>query len=74
MTRLLHHHTFTTPSALTLLDHAGLELRAVETRFPHDIYVLGRWPSAEKRPDNSGLLAARLPSPFRVDRGTRSTS
>jgi SAM-dependent methyltransferase len=66
-TRLIHHHTFTTPSALALLDHAGLELTAVETRFPHDIYVLGRWPSGAARPDNSSLLERRN-SPFRIDR------
>lgn len=66
--RVLHHHTFTTASLLALLDHAGLELRAAETRFPHDIYVLGRWPSEGARPDNSTILAAPRRSPFRVDR------
>jgi SAM-dependent methyltransferase len=69
-TRLLHHHTFTTPSLLALLDHAGLELIAVETRFPHDIYVLGRWPNELQRPDNAAFLAAHRPSPFRVDKLT----
>ena len=67
-TRVLHHHTFTTPSLLTLLDHGGLELRAVETRFPHDIYVLGRWPAEGQRPDNAMLLAGRRSSPFGIDR------
>ncbi|HEY3866342.1 MAG TPA: methyltransferase domain-containing protein [Solirubrobacteraceae bacterium] len=67
-TRLLHHHTFTTPALLGLLDYAGLELIAAETRFPHDIYVLGRWPAGEGRPDNAAFLAARRPSPFRADR------
>jgi SAM-dependent methyltransferase len=67
-TRLLHHHTFTTPSLLALLDHAGLELRAVETRHPHDIYVLARWPSDGERPDNLGLLKEVRRSPFRGDR------
>jgi SAM-dependent methyltransferase len=66
-TRLLHHHTFTTPSLLALLDYAGLELIAVETRFPHDIYVLGRWPEEQRRPDNATFLATPRPSPFRVD-------
>jgi len=65
--RLLHHHTFTTPALLALLDHARLELIDVETRFPHDIYVLGRWPYGDERPDNSAFLAARRSSPFRVD-------
>jgi SAM-dependent methyltransferase len=66
-TRVLHHHTFTTFTLLELLDHAGLELIGVETRFPHDIYVLGRWPSGSGRADNSTFLAARHRSPFRVD-------
>jgi SAM-dependent methyltransferase len=67
-TRLLHHHTFTTPSLLELLDYAGLELVAAETRFPHDIYVIGRWTSADGRPDNTKFLATRQRSPFRADR------
>jgi hypothetical protein len=67
-TRVLHHHTFTTPAVLALLDYVGLELLAVETRFPHDIYVLGRWPSGGRAPDNSSFLAERRRSPFRVDR------
>lgn len=66
-TRLLHHHTFTTSSLLALLDHAGLELIAAETRHPHDIYVLGRWPSPDERPDNVDFLVARRRTPFRVD-------
>jgi SAM-dependent methyltransferase len=70
-TRLIHHHTFTTASALALLDRAGLELLETETRFPHDIYVLGRWPQASARPQNSRLLARPRHSPFRVDRAAR---
>jgi SAM-dependent methyltransferase len=68
-TRMLHHHTFTTPSLLALLDEAGLELLCAETRRPHDIYVLGRWPAAAGRADNAAFLAERRPSPFRADRG-----
>jgi SAM-dependent methyltransferase len=68
-TRVLHHHVFSTPSLLALLDHAGLELLAAETRFPHDIYVLARFPrSASDRPDNAAFLATARPSPFRSDR------
>jgi SAM-dependent methyltransferase len=69
--RLLHHHTFTTRSLMRLLDRAGLQLLAAETRFPHDIYVLGRWPGAGERAENAAFIAARRPSPFRVDRGPR---
>ncbi|HWY89503.1 MAG TPA: methyltransferase domain-containing protein [Solirubrobacteraceae bacterium] len=67
-TRVLHHHTFTTASLLELLDHAGLELLAAETRFPHDIYCLAKWPKDGQRPNNAAFLAARRRSPFRVDR------
>jgi SAM-dependent methyltransferase len=64
-TRLLHHHVFSTPSLLALLDRAGLELLAAETRFPHDIYVLARFVDAA---DNAAFLAQRRPSPFPTDR------
>jgi SAM-dependent methyltransferase len=67
-TRVLHHHTFTTSSLLALLDHAGLELLAAETRFPHDIYVLGRWPAAGARADNAAFLGKSRRSPFTRDR------
>jgi SAM-dependent methyltransferase len=72
-TRAMHHHVFTTRSALRLLDRLGLELLAVEARWPHDIYVLARAPeTAGERPDNAGLLSADAPfrrsSPFSVDR------
>jgi SAM-dependent methyltransferase len=68
-TRVLHHHVFTGESLLALLDQAGVELLAVEVRYPHDIYVLGRFAS---HPDNGALLAPGAPwrgrSPFAVDR------
>jgi SAM-dependent methyltransferase len=67
-TRLLHHHTFTTPSLLAALDHAGLELLAVQARHPHDIYVLGRWPAPGARPDNGAFMSSPPRSPFRSDR------
>jgi SAM-dependent methyltransferase len=68
--RVLHHHVFTTPSLLQLLDAAGLQLLAVEVRYPHDIYVLGHW--AAHAPDNRRFLLAHpaysRTSPFRIDR------
>jgi len=67
-TRALHHHTFTTPSLLALLDRAGLELLACETRFPHDIYALARWPADGEQADNGAFLAAPRRSPFSADR------
>jgi SAM-dependent methyltransferase len=70
-TRLIHHHVFTTPSLLALLDRAGVEVLEVEVRRPHDIYVLGRWSDA---PDNAAVLAPGAPwrraSPFPADRQT----
>jgi SAM-dependent methyltransferase len=67
-TRVLHHHTFTTPSLLGLLDHAGLQLLEVETRHPHDIYVLGSWPAPRERPENAVELSRPRRSPFARDR------
>lgn len=71
--RAMHHHVFTTRSALLLLDHVGLDLLRVESRWPHDIYVLARLPAAEEpRPENTPQLSTGAPflrrSPFRVDR------
>jgi SAM-dependent methyltransferase len=64
-TRLLHHHTFTTPSLLALLEHAGLEILAAEARLPHDIYVLGRF--AEAGSVSPAARDAVRRSPFRRD-------
>jgi SAM-dependent methyltransferase len=68
-TRVLHHHVFTADSLLELLDHAGIALLEVEVRYPHDIYVLGRFDTA---PDNAAMTgpaaAWRSGSPFAVDR------
>jgi SAM-dependent methyltransferase len=68
-TRVVHHHVFTADTLLGLLDHAGIELLEVEVRYPHDIYVLGRF-AAE--PDNTALRGSRAAwragSPFAVDR------
>jgi hypothetical protein len=67
--RVLHHHVFSTPSLLALLDHAGLQLLACETRFPHDIYVLAQFADdGGARPDNGVLLTEARRGPFRTDR------
>jgi SAM-dependent methyltransferase len=68
-TRQMHQHVFVTRSLLELLDAAGLQLLECETRFPHDIYVLARFPGADgAAPDNAAFLAASRPSPFPSDR------
>jgi SAM-dependent methyltransferase len=71
--RALHHHVWTTRSALQVLDHVGLEVLELEARWRFDIYVLCRAPApGDPPPDNAAVLAtdtARLRrSPFRADR------
>lgn len=72
--RVLHHHVFTTVSLLDLLEYAGLVCSAVTVRWPHDIYVLGRWetPGEEAGRDSTTWLDRRKDalrsSPFRIDR------
>lgn len=72
-TRVMHHHVFDTAALLALLDAAGLQILAVEVRFPHDIYTLARFTDAP--PDNARWFAADAPwragSPFRADKPGR---
>jgi SAM-dependent methyltransferase len=67
-TRLLHHHVFTTPSLLALLDRAGVQIDAVEPRLPHDIYVVGHFPADGGLTHNAAFLGPVADSPFRRDR------
>ena len=70
--RAMHQHVFTTPSFAALIDRAGLDIRAVASRRPHDIFVLARVPAGGERPDNSAALDPRAEhfreSPFKADR------
>jgi SAM-dependent methyltransferase len=70
--RSMHHHVFTTRSSLALLDRAGLEIREIEARWRHDIFVLCREPGDGERPDNGRFFASDARwlrrSPFRADR------
>jgi SAM-dependent methyltransferase len=69
--RALHHHVFTLPSALQLLDHAGLRLLRATARWPHDIYVLAERPRTGEDVDNSALLEPSgmiARTPFAADR------
>lgn len=71
--RGVHHHVFVTETLVAVVDHCGLEVRALHPRLPHDIFCLARRPPAgEPRPDNSRFLAPdaawRRRSPFRSDR------
>jgi SAM-dependent methyltransferase len=72
--RGVHHHVFVTETLLRVVDHCGLEIRAVYPRVPHDIFCLARKPGGEDTaPDNSRWLAPgaewRARSPFKLDRG-----
>ena len=71
--RAMHHHVFTTRSALRLLDHMNLHPINVETRWPHDIYVLARrlrsgHAFTNERHSLSAEAASLRGSPFRLDR------
>jgi SAM-dependent methyltransferase len=66
--RVLHHHVFTTASLAALLGYAGVEIAAIETRYPHDIYVAGHFTGAQAVVDEELLGAALRRSPFKVDR------
>jgi SAM-dependent methyltransferase len=66
--RVLHHHVFTTASLIRALAYAGITVDAVETRFPHDIYVAGRFAEAPAAVDASLLETALRTSPFSSDR------
>jgi SAM-dependent methyltransferase len=71
--RCLHHHTFTTLSAVTLLNHVGLKIISVRAFRPYDIVVI-----AEKgqRADNAYFLDPSSPcyqqSPFQSDRNGKA--
>ena len=64
--RLLHHHVFTTTSLVEALTYVGIEVEAVEVRYPHDIWVAGRF--AETGAVRANLRDALRQSPFRSDR------
>jgi SAM-dependent methyltransferase len=70
--RAMHHHVFTTGSALALLDRAALRIVAVEPRWRHDICVLASVPQPGRRPDNRSQLDGDASwlrkTPFRADR------
>lgn len=65
--RVLHHHVFTSASLVELLEHAGIAVTALETRYPHDIYVVGHFAEAGGA-DPAMLRDALLASPFSCDR------
>ena len=70
--RGLHHHVFDTRLAIELLDHVGVQIRAVESTFPFHIATLATRLAPGQRPDNTEFLGThahyRRTSPFRSDR------
>lgn len=70
--RGLHHHVFDTRLAVSMIDHMGLEILAVEVRQPMHIVVAARKAAAQATPSNAKFLGAgRSPawtSPFPSDR------
>jgi SAM-dependent methyltransferase len=69
--RCFHHHVFDTRLAVTLVDHMGLQILAVEAIRPMHILVVAQKPAGDVLPDNSALLSEsaqyRRVSPFASD-------
>lgn len=67
--RCLHHHTFTAPSAVALLNHVGVQIISVETFLPQNIIIVA---IKSQSADNGSFLdlSARCyrQSPFQSDR------
>lgn len=68
--RCLHHHVFTTPSAVELVDYDGWRILAVKAHKRMHICIAAQ--KTSERPDNSAFLqaqsACRRLSPFPLDR------
>lgn len=54
--RCLHHHTFTTSSAVALLDHAGLQMHHVAGLAPFHSLLIATNPPPGRGPDNRRFL------------------
>lgn len=55
--RCLHHHVFDTQLAVVMLNHAGVQLLAVETALPFHIVAIASKLTPGKTPDNAAFLA-----------------
>ncbi len=69
--RCLHHHVFDTQLVVELIDHIGLQIRAVEVTLPYNIFMIAQKLTSGQKPDNGPFLASdaayRRLSPFRSD-------
>jgi SAM-dependent methyltransferase len=67
--RCLHHHTFTTVSAATLLNHVGVKIISVQAFGPHNIVIVAQ---KSQSADNAYFLNPSSPcyqqTPFPSDR------
>ncbi|HET9448118.1 MAG TPA: hypothetical protein VFO35_17765, partial [Steroidobacteraceae bacterium] len=70
--RCLHHHVFDTRLAVALVDHARLQILAVEPFRPYHIVVIAKKLRPGQAPDNEKFIGVnRIPcwsSPFPSDR------
>jgi SAM-dependent methyltransferase len=70
--RGLHHHVFNTRLAIKLLDHLGVQIRAVQCMQPFHIALVATRLGSAQQADNRSFLGPRAPyrgtSPFRADR------
>lgn len=70
--RCFHQHVFDTHLVVAMLDHAGMQLLAVETQLPFHIIAVARKLVPGRLPDNSAFLAGdaawRQASVFASDR------
>lgn len=69
--RCFHHHVFDTHLAVSLVDHMGLQIRAVEAIRPMHILIVAQKTACGVLPDNSVYLGEsaqyRRASPFTSD-------
>lgn len=68
--RAIHHHVFTTPAAVELIDLAGFKIIRVDNAKPYHIIILAQ--SSVVKPDNTEFLSPQAEyrgrSPFPGDR------
>lgn len=69
--RCFHHHVFDTHLAVSLVDHMGLQIRAVEAIRPMHILIVAKKTVGGELPDNSAYFGESAPyrraSPFSSD-------
>ena len=69
--RCLHHHVFSTRSAVEMIDWMGMELVGVETAVPHHIVIVARKSDNAGRGNNASFLKPGAEylkrSPFALD-------